>query len=378
MKIYVSTNSLCEGIHSVSEPLFLNPDGNRTRFPIGWEGKGRYIPGTLRLVRMSDSTELDPATYSEESNGIFFNFNTAPAAGSYNDIAVRYLVRPEDYSFSQGTKYSAYPGEEYFLFPNWNNAKGCGDAFWVGKYAASNGGNNVPVSMKGKVSWVNTAWQTQVASCAPKGTGFHCIRNREWVAISLWTKEMGIDVYGNFNGYNTGGTNIDMRGIGTNITSDMADTSDNYHKILTGTGPDSFRHNGKAGGISDLGGNVWEAVDGLQLRNGVPYILDESNSTYVALSSSDITSWSSTSSNKVYYYINNSTNDLLNEGLPVETAGLQVSNDDILWKNNSGTRICYRGGSCDYGTGAGVWTLQLYNDVSNSGWDAGFRLARAL
>jgi hypothetical protein len=103
MKIYVSTNSLFEEIHSVSEPLFLNPDGNRTRFPIGWEGKGRYIPNSLKLVRMSDNTELDPATYAEEANGVFFNFVNAPAAGAYTDIEVRYLVRPDDYAFSLGT-----------------------------------------------------------------------------------------------------------------------------------------------------------------------------------------------------------------------------------------------------------------------------------
>ena len=77
---------------------------------------------------------------------------------------------------------------------------------------------------------------------------------------------MGIQVYGNINGFNTGGTNIDMRGIGTDITSAMSDTSDTNHKILTGMGPDSFRHNGKSGGISDLAGNVWECVDGLQLN----------------------------------------------------------------------------------------------------------------
>ena len=376
MEICVVSNPIFYSLYGVEENLFLNPDGVRTSFPIGWEGKGRYIKNTLKLYRASDNTPIDPSTYHEEDNRIFFTFNIAPAAGSYTDIKVRYVVDPEDYAFSQGTADSAYSGEEYFLFPNWNNAKGCGDAFWVGKYAASNEGG-VPVSKKGKSSWVNTRWDTQVASCLTKGNGFHAIRNREWVSIALWTEKMGISVYGNFNGYNTGGTNIDMRGIGTNITSDMADTSDNYHKILTGMGPDSFRHNGKDGGINDLGGNVWECVDGIQLRNGVPYILDEDNTTYVALSTSDIST--STSNPMTIDYINNSTNDLLNEGLPVNSAGMPITvSKDGFWQDRSGTRICYRGGGCDNGAGAGVWALGLNCDVSNSYWGSGFRLARAL
>jgi len=387
MNILVTTNSYFfdSSAISVEEPLFLNPDGTRKVFPIGWEGKGRYIPGSLRLYRASDNTLIDKSIYHEMDNRVSFEFNTAPAAGNYTDIKVKYLVDPVDYAFSQGTSDSPYPGEEYFLFPNWNNAQGIGAAFWVGKYAASRadatttsqGSSTTPVSKKGKCSWVNTRWDAQVAACPTKGTGFHCIRNREWVSIALWCDKMGLQVYGNINGYNTGGTNIDMRGIGTDITSAMSDASDANHKILTGMGPDNFRHNGKSGGISDLAGNVWEAVDGLQLRNGVPYILSPDNSTYVALAASDISSTMLT--NATINYLNMNTNDLLNEGLPVNSAGYTVQvNKASMWQNRSGTRICYRGGNCAYGSGAGVWALALNNDVSNSHWSAGFRLARAL
>ena len=173
-------NDYSDYFTTVEEPLFLNPDGVRTRFPIGWEGKGRYIPGSLKLYRTSDNTLIDPATYSEESNGVFFNFTSAPASGNYDDIIVRYIVNPTDYAFSMGTSDSAYPGEEYFLFPNWNNAKGCDSAFWVGKYAASRadattssqGTSSTPVSKKGKPSWTVTAWADQVASCLTKGQDF--------------------------------------------------------------------------------------------------------------------------------------------------------------------------------------------------------------
>ena len=374
----------------VSEPLFLKPDGTRTRFPIGWEGKGRYIPGTLKLYRASDNSPIDPDTYGEEPNGVFFNFTSAPT-GNYNDILVKYFVRPEDYAFSQGTADSAYPDEEYFLFPNWRNAKTCGDAFWVGKYAASRadatttsqGSSNTPVSKKGKPSWVVTRWDAQVASCLTKGHGFHCIRNREWVSIALWTEHMGIEVYGNVNGYNSNGSNIDMRGIGTDLTTAMRDTTAPRettrlsYKMLTGMGPDSFRHNGKSGGISDLAGNVWEAVDGLRLVNGVPYIYDDSCTSLVALAASAISS--STTNPMTINYINNSSDDLINEGLPVNSAGMAINvSKDGFWQTRTDTRICYRGGGCNGGSGAGVWALGLDSDVSTSAWSTGFRLARSI
>jgi hypothetical protein len=186
---------------------------------------------------------------------------------------------------------------------------------------------------------------------------------------------MGINVLGNCFGY-TNTSNID--GQGTPITSDMVDSTDGNHKILTGSGPATFRHNGRIDGISDLTGNVWECVDGIQLRNGTVYVLDEDNTTYVALPAGSITSTNYVSSSGTIKFINNSTNDLFNEGLPVDSAGMAVLGDDVLWKNNSGTRICYRGGRSGIGSIAGIWALTLTDYVSSSYWSTGFRLARAL
>ena len=386
--LFVNDSVFQENRFVEEEPLFLNPDGTRTTFPIGWEGKGRYLPGSLRLYRTSDNTEIDPATYHEESDGINFTFNTAPASGNYTDIKVKYLINPEDYAFSTGSADSAYPGEEYFLFPNWNNAKGCGTAFWVGKYAAAHadattsaqGTSTIPVSKKNVCSWTNTTWQAQRDSCPTKGSGFHCIRNREWVSIAMWSDKMGITVYGNWNGYNNT-ANIDGRG--TAITNAIADNSvnhDNKTNVLlrTGMGPATFRHNGKMDGISDLVGNIWEAVDGLQLINGVPHIFAEDNTTLVALTAGDMST--STTNPTLISYINNSTNDLFNEGLPVGSAGyaVQSGHPGGFWQTRTGTRICYRGGQCNDYNGAGVWALNLANESSLSHWNCGFRLARIM
>jgi len=377
MNILFSTEStFTSHFPSAEEYLFLNPDGVRTQFPIGWEGQGRYVKGSLRLYD-ANNVLIDRSTYHEMDNRIFFEFNTPPAAGSYTDIIVRYLVDPEDYAFSHGTADSAYPGEEYFLFPNWNNAKGCGDAFWVGKYAASNDGNNVPVSMKGKSSWVKTEFSVLMESCSNKGSEFHCIRNREWVSIALWTEIMNLSIYGNVNGKNTP-NDMDMRDIGTAITDDIVDTTDTNKKILTGTGPDTFRHNGSLNGISDLIGNVWELVDGIKLIDGVPYVFNDDNTDYVALSVDDIDPFTNLFSSNKILYINNSTNDLLNEGLPVLTGGMPIREDDYLFKYNTGTRICCRGGDCHNGVNAGIWTINLNGASAFKSWGCGTRISKDL
>ena len=137
------------------EPLFLKPDGVRTRYCIGWNGYGRYISGTLRVTYNGL-----PCNISEEENGIFYNFSIAPDANTnYDDYEVSYMSRPLDYAFSTGSIEGGYPGEEYFLFPNWNNALGEGDAFWIGKWEASNDGNNILQSKSGVEYWYNiTRW----------------------------------------------------------------------------------------------------------------------------------------------------------------------------------------------------------------------------
>ena len=120
-------------IGSELEPLFLPPDGTRTRFCIGWNGHGRYVAGSLDIRR--NGTPLTAGTdYTEESNGVFFNFKTAPAAtDTINSYLISYTPRPADLAFSTGATGSTYAGEEYFLFPNWDGADTIGDAFWIGK-----------------------------------------------------------------------------------------------------------------------------------------------------------------------------------------------------------------------------------------------------
>lgn len=96
------------------------------------------------------------------------------------------------------------------------------------------------------------------AACVAAGPGFHMLTNWEWAAIALWMVKNGYgDLHGNTN-YGKSHKNSEEFGI----------SSGDGGKTLTGSGPDSWRHDGSPYGISDLVGNVWEWCDGLKLSDG--------------------------------------------------------------------------------------------------------------
>ena len=383
MKIVITTKdefAKYANYYQESEPLFLDPDGTRTRFPIGWKGVGRYLPGTLQVYTASGEKV---SGITEEDGGVFFNFSSAPSAGSYKDYVVKYVPRPDDVAFSKGLSNSSFPGEEYFLFPNWIDGPGIGDAFWIGKYLASRsdatttsqGSSTILASRKNVCPVTDIAFRDWNTLISNKGSRLHQITNREWSNVILWSLKMGIKITGNCYGYvNKSYVNIDAEG--TNMTQYPAD---GYYKTRTGMGPTTWNHNGLEGGIADMCGNVWEATDGLKLVNNVIYIFDNDTdknwvSTGVAYSGNLITNSSGTSFGNTLYYPTDS--DLWKEMIPCNASGketITAYGDDGTWFS-SGERILYRGGSCVHGSLDGVFAFNVINDSSYSDWNHGCRL----
>jgi len=95
------------------------------------------------------------------------------------------------------------------------------------------------------------------AACIEAGPGFHLMTNWEWAAISFWCMKNGFFPRGNTD-YGKSHSHPDEVGL----------RSRDYGITLTGSGPDTWRHDGTMSGISDLVGNVWEWIDGLQLIDG--------------------------------------------------------------------------------------------------------------
>ena len=366
---YVENQAL---YHTFNEPLFLKPDGVRTRYCIGWNGYGRYLSNTLKVTYNGL-----PCSISEEDNGIWFNFDIAPGANTnYEDYTISYVARPLDYAFSVGLPEGGYTGEEYFLFPNWNNALGEGNGFWIGKWEASNNGSNIPQSKSGVNLWNNITRDSAINACKSKGNKFGMMRNRQWVSIARWCDHHAIYVKGNIYGNNT--NNLD--GDNTTLTQSGGgyNAYNGYHFVTGNTVPDTWSHNGKSGGIYNLTGNVWEFIDGLENRNGEIYIYDEDDN-YV---DSGVSVSSSGNGDRDIVDIVNTSQDILNEGIAntVDTQGYVPSNldDDYAWYNNGQTNLLLRGGCSIYGLQCGLWTFNVANALSVSSWNGGFRVARKL
>ena len=317
---------------SFKEPLFLKPDGIRTRYPIGWNGYGRYMPGSLKV-----SYNGIPCNITEEDNGIWYNFNTPPSASdSYEDFTVSYVVRPLDYAFSVGDELGGYKDEEYFLFPNWNNAKGEKNGFWIGKYMASNKGGNIPQSHKTAGRWCYISRVNAIQYSKNKGEGWHLTRNRQWVSIALWVEHIGFD----FSTFTINSHNNTDLGI--------------------------FEMRGDAG---------WNIVDGIETRYGEVYVFNDTNTDYEKLN----LNISGNNYNSLILSIYNSTKNILDEGV-----GCTSNNSGFVPKNleqargfysTNNTSILFRGGSTT-GDGKGIWSFS--NDLletSSLGY-GGFRISR--
>jgi len=92
-------------------------------------------------------------------------------------------------------------------------------------------------------------------ACFNCGPGFHMTTNWESALIGLWCIKNNIP-RGNTN---YGKSHIDSKEFGLRCQD---------RKTLTGSGPNSWSHNGLICGIMDTVGNVWEHQDGLKIVNG--------------------------------------------------------------------------------------------------------------
>lgn len=113
------------------------------------------------------------------------------------------------------------------------------------------------VSLPGMAPTTNINFDAARAACFAAGHGFHLMTNWEWAALALRCVVNGQDVRGNTN-----------CGASHSHPNEAGKCVNGSYVTLTGSGPDTWRHDGTPHGISDLVGNVWEWVDGLKLVGG--------------------------------------------------------------------------------------------------------------
>lgn len=137
------------------------------------------------------------------------------------------------------------------------------DGFWVSKYMNADVeglGCSLPAVTPCNFIDIDVAKD----KTAGKGEGWHLMTCMEWGAIALWSKKNGSMPRGNTD-YGKDRHEAIHKAIPVPEDANM-DCEEG--RVLTGTGPLSWSHDGTVGGIWDLVGNLSEWVGGIRMVYG--------------------------------------------------------------------------------------------------------------
>lgn len=125
-------------------------------------------------------------------------------------------------------------------------------------------------SLPGRAPQTSITLDAAVSRCTTKGAGWHLMTRMEWALLAHWCKKNGTMPKGN-NNYG--------KDVSENIYSAIpcAFSEGQRTKVLTGTGPVSWYHDGTLAGVWGLNGNVSEWVGGMRLVYGELQVLVNNN-----------------------------------------------------------------------------------------------------
>lgn len=249
------------------------------------------------------------------------------------------------------------------------------------------------VSLPGRDPRTSINYDAAKSACTAKGAGWHLMTMHEWAAIALWCHAQGFIPRGNTD---YGRAHDATHEIARRQDGDSPGISSGAARILTGSGPASWRHDNSMGGIADLVGNVWEWQHGMKLVDGQIHLIEDNSfdtdeADWTALghhfsdeggtltlqnsagtTSEDTLSVSWDSVTKASGY----TESELLQRLLISPA--DVSMQGTLYARTAGERLPIRGGNWTHGSTAGLGALALNSERSNSHTYRGFRPAFAL
>lgn len=320
---------------------------------------------------LGDVTASEPSASNSDWSASGEVFSRAPAvldglrrsveAGSGGRMTVFYTDKGQPSYFVRQPKFlceNIAPGgelgngvHEAFVFPDGSGGTVEDAEIWIGAYQAAVIDGEA-VSQPGLAPEVSIDYDESRSACQAAGSGFDLVTTWDWAAIALWCMANGFQPRGNTDH----GRHHDNRWeTGARQDNGTPGDSSGTGNILTGSGPDYWRHDGSMAGISDLAGNVWEWVGGLKSQDGVVLladnngILDESNYTDTGFTISDANPWSSLDAT--------GAGDALKRSLTVPNGAQDP--DGRLYTNNSGERLPGRGGARGRGAFAGLGALNL-------------------
>lgn len=235
---------------------------------------------------------------------------------------------------------------------------------------------------------VNITQEDAEKACFDKGEGWHLMTAMERGYIANLCYDTGIFPHGN-----------------TNYGKYYADESERGElfdgcKTLTGSGPETWSHDHTVFGIHDLCGNVWERLRGFRLKDGVLQMA-ENNDAAMNIDLSDTSDkWKSlvdSHGKPIRIDANNggikfTTEDEIDEdydGCRWEDVEFEcemtdemkalalfvVESNAYIYADTEGERLPFCGGSWNYGSCAGVFSVHLHYPRSLSLHYVGFRSA---
>lgn len=165
--------------------------------------------------------------------------------------------------------------------------------------------------------------------------------------------------------------------------------TNNYPNVLTSGGCDTlgmksgcllsdYKHSVIYRGIEDIFGNVYQFVDGINIKDYVAYICYDPSKYVVDKFDDDYSAVGYTNSSTSGSYIKelgyDSNNSLIS--LPKTTGGSSSTYMSDYYYCGSGNKIVYVGGYYINSSGAGLWYWSCNFTSSNSGTNIGSRLLR--
>ena len=251
------------------------------------------------------------------------------------------------------------------------------DYFMVGAYQGYTV-NGKLVSVPGVDPTVSQDFDVFRSRAVANGTGHHLMSNWEWSALALYVMQQIAD--GNLSAEPRGNTDDGKAhdahqetGIGRNGA-----TPGSGDRIITGSGPAGWRHNGQIIGISDFVGNVWEWVDGFKIVDGAIYMPNDNDYDIAEGSWVDqdatIANANPWSSNGVTLG-GTANSELLTQALILPATDTAYHPEGRLYVNASGERVPLRGGSWTNGASAGLAALTLISGRGHSSASVGGRPA---